>query len=55
MSKSETKDIHGVKCLICSFVKGKDVIIGPKANNFEKYARKTKVVQNMSHMGKKQG
>jgi hypothetical protein len=33
-----------VKCLVCPFVKGKDVILGPKAHNLEKHVRKTKVV-----------
>jgi hypothetical protein len=44
MLRSETRDVHHVKCLVCSFVKGKDVILGPKANTIEKHAGKTSVV-----------
>jgi hypothetical protein len=36
-------------------VKGKDVILGPKANTLEKTYREKKGVQDMSHLGKKQG
>jgi len=34
MLRSETREVHHVKCLVCSFVKGKDVILRPKANIF---------------------
>jgi hypothetical protein len=44
-----------MKCLVCSFVKNKDVILGPKANTLEKHVGKTRVVQDMPHLGKKQG
>ncbi len=40
MLRSETRDVHHLKCLVCSFVKGKDVILGPKVNTFEKHVRK---------------
>jgi hypothetical protein len=36
MFKSEIGKIHHVKCMACSFVKGKDVIIGPNVNILEK-------------------
>jgi hypothetical protein len=42
--RSKTRKVHYVKCLVCSFVKGKDVILGPKANILEKHVWKTKVV-----------
>ncbi len=54
MLRNETRDIHHLKCL-CSLVKGKDVILGPKTNTLEKHVGKTKVVQNMPHLGKKYG
>ncbi len=41
MLRSETREVHHVKFFVCSFVKGNDVILGPKANTLEK------------HMGKK--
>jgi len=53
MLRSEIGEIHDVKCLVCSFVKGKDVILGLKANTLGKHAGKTRVVQDMSHLGKK--
>jgi hypothetical protein len=34
--------VHYVKCLVCSFVKGKDVILGPKANTFENHVAESK-------------
>jgi hypothetical protein len=36
-------------------MKGKDVILGPKFDTLEKHARKTNAIQNMPHLGKKQG
>jgi hypothetical protein len=36
-------------------VKGKDVILEPKANTFEKHVKKTRAIGNMLHLGKKQG
>jgi hypothetical protein len=44
MLKSEIGKIHHVKCMVCSFVKGKDVIIGLNANILEKHVGKTRVV-----------
>ncbi len=52
MLRSETKDVHHVKCPVCSFVKGKDVILGLKANTIEKNIGKTNVVREMLHLGK---
>jgi hypothetical protein len=43
-NRNEIREVHHVKCMVCSFVKGKDVILGPKVNTFEKHAWKTKVV-----------
>jgi hypothetical protein len=34
--------VHYVNCLVCSFVKGKDVILGPKANTFENHVGEIK-------------
>ncbi len=34
--------VHCMKCLVCSFVKDKDVILGPKANTLEKHVGKTR-------------
>jgi hypothetical protein len=53
MLKSEIGKVHYVKCLICSFVKDKDVILGPKANTLEKHVGKARVVWDMPHLGKK--
>jgi hypothetical protein len=36
-------------------MKGKDLILGPKFDILEKHARKIKAIQNMPHLGKKQG
>jgi hypothetical protein len=36
-------------------MKIKDVILGPKFDPLEKHARKTKAIQNMPYLGKKQG
>jgi hypothetical protein len=57
MLRNEIGIFHHVKCLVClcSFVKGKDVILGPKVDTFENHAGKTKVVRDMLHLGKKQG
>jgi hypothetical protein len=55
MLKSEFGEVHMVKCIVCSFVKGKDVIIGPKFDTFEKHARKAKVIHDMAYLGKKKG
>jgi hypothetical protein len=52
MLRSEIKDVHHVKCLVCSFVKGKDVILRLKTNTIEKNAGKTNVIREMSHLGK---
>ncbi len=55
MSRSEIGEVQCVKSKVCSFLKGKIVILRLKVNTFEKHARKTSVVQNMSHLCKKQG
>jgi len=44
MLKSDLGDINRVKCIVCLIAKGKDVILGPKSNMFEKHTGKTKVV-----------
>jgi hypothetical protein len=44
-----------VKRIVCLAMKGKDVILGLKYNTLLKRARKTKVIWDMSHLGKKQG
>jgi hypothetical protein len=44
MLRSETREIHLMKCMTYSFLKGKDVILGPKVNNFQKHVRKTNIV-----------
>ncbi len=54
MLKSNSSEIHRVKCIICLTMKGKDVILGPKFDMLEKHARKTKAIRNMPHLGKKQ-
>jgi hypothetical protein len=36
-------------------VKGKDVFLGPNSDTFEKHVRKTKVIWDMCHLGKKKG
>jgi hypothetical protein len=43
MLRNEIREIHSVKCMVCSFVKGKDVILGPNIDTFEKHLEKTKV------------
>jgi hypothetical protein len=36
--------VNKVKCTVYSFVKGKDVFLGPNSDTFEKHVRKTKVI-----------
>ncbi len=55
MLKNEFGEVHMVKCIVCSFVKGKDVIMGPKFDTLEKHARKGKAIHDMAHSGKKKG
>ncbi len=55
MLKSEFGEVHMVKCIVCSFVKGKDVIMGLKFDILEKHARKVKAIHDMAHLGKKKG
>ncbi len=43
-SKNDFGEIHCVKCIVCSIVKGKDMILGLKFDTFEKHVGKTKVV-----------
>jgi len=35
MLRSEITKVHHVKCMVCSFVKGKDGILGPKVDILE--------------------
>jgi hypothetical protein len=46
-------EVNKVKCMVYSFVKGKDVLLGPKVNILEKHAGKTQAIQDMLHLGKK--
>jgi hypothetical protein len=41
--------------MVCYFVKGKDVFLKSKANILEKHVRKTNVIWDMFHLGKKKG
>ncbi len=43
-----------MKCIVCSPMKGKEVILGFKLNTLEKNVGKTKIIQNMPHLGKKE-
>jgi hypothetical protein len=54
MLKSDFGEINYVKCIVCLAMKGKEVILGPKSDMFEKHVRKTKVIQDMPHLGKKE-
>lgn len=53
MLKSDLGDTNHVKCIVCSIVKGKDVILGPKFDTLDKHVGKTKVVQDMPHLGRR--
>jgi len=44
MLKSEIGEVHHVKCMVCSFVKGKDVIVRPKADILKNHEGKTRVI-----------
>ncbi len=44
MLKNGFGEIHHAKLIVCSIMKGKDVILGLKFDTFEKHARKSKVV-----------
>jgi hypothetical protein len=54
MFKNDLREINLVKCIMCLAMKGKDVILGSKCNTLKKHARKTKVIWDMSHFGKKE-
>ncbi len=41
--------------MVCSFVKGKDMLLGSKVNIIEKHVGKTKAIWNMLDLGKKKG
>jgi hypothetical protein len=51
--QSDHKKINCVKYIVCWIVKGTNVILGSKLFVFKKDARKTKVVWDMPHLGKK--
>ncbi len=55
MLKSEFGEVHMVKCIVCPFVKGKDVIMGLKFDTLEKHARKAKAIHDMANLGNKKG
>jgi hypothetical protein len=44
MFKSYFGEINFVKRIVCSAMKGKEVILVPKSDMLEKHARKTKAV-----------
>jgi hypothetical protein len=44
MLKIESGKVHHVKCMVYSFVRGKDVILGSKINTLEKRVGKVKDV-----------
>jgi len=54
MLKTNRGNINSVKCIVCLAIKGKKVILGLKLDTLEKDAKKTKVVQDMPHLGKKE-
>jgi hypothetical protein len=53
--KSESGKVHHVKCMVYSFVRGKDVILRSKTDTLEKHVGKAKDVRDMPHLGKKHG
>jgi hypothetical protein len=55
MLKSESGEVHHVKCMVYSFVRGKDVVLGSKIDTLEKHVRKAKDLKDMLHLGKKHG
>ncbi len=55
MLKSDLGNINHVKCIVCIIVKGKDVILGPKFDTLNKHEGRTKVVQDMPHLGRRKG
>jgi hypothetical protein len=54
MFMNDFGNINSVKCIVCSAMKGKEVILGLKLNTFEKNVGKTKIVRDMPHLGKKE-
>jgi hypothetical protein len=54
MLKNDFENINSVKCIVCSTMKGKEVILGIKLDILEKNVGKTKAVRDMSHLGKKE-
>jgi hypothetical protein len=53
MLKNDFGDINYVKCIVCLAMKGKEVILGPKLDMFEKHVKKTKVIRDMPHLVKR--
>ncbi len=54
MFKDDSREINLVKCIVCLAMKGKGVILSSKCNTLEKHAKKTKVIWDMSQLGKKE-
>jgi hypothetical protein len=44
MLKNESGEVHHVKCMVYSFVKAKDVILGSKVNTLENHVGKARDV-----------
>jgi hypothetical protein len=53
MFKGKDGEIHNVKCVVCSIVTRKDLILCPKLNTFDKHVNKKNVTKVLSHLGVK--
>jgi len=45
MLKNNSKKVNQVKCRMCSFGKGKVVLLGPKVNTFENMLKKQRLCE----------
>jgi hypothetical protein len=43
MLKSNSEKVNQVKCMVCSFVKGKAMLLGPKVDTFENMLEKQRL------------
>jgi hypothetical protein len=53
MFRGKDGEVHNVKCVVCSTVAGKDLILCPISNTLEKHIGKRKATRDLLHLGVK--
>jgi hypothetical protein len=53
MLKGKDGEVHNVKCVVCSIVIRKDLILCPKSNTFDTHVSKKNVTKVFPHLGVK--